>query len=285
MNRSDTRLDGFLTFWSAASFYHKQRLVDGFRMMGFEDLAPRSSTLDASLRAGLKKVYPGQNYLISANKGGLCVYEVKRGDKDEANDFRHLYTYWLDGEEHNCLQMDPYNQEEGRRVIDSFNQFCGYVTQDAVTAALVSIVIGKWRGVTLRPTGGVYWLPEEYDCDWTRMAAIVEGAGAIGTPNVYMIRHRLDAEAVRAVRDGLIAEIRNEAERVEDEVMDPDSKLGALALTNRKEYANTLLDKLGLYENLLGVAMTEIKESVEKVQGLAAIAALRAAAAQTGGVS
>ena len=49
---------------------------------------------------------------------------------------------------------------------------------------------------------------------------------------VYLLRHRMDADAVRAVRDAVVAEVQGEAARIRDEVQTGD--LGGRALETRK---------------------------------------------------
>ena len=89
---------------------------------------------------------------------------------------------------------------------------------------------------------------------------------------MYVLRHRLDADAVRAVRDAVVAEVQAEADRIRDEVAAGD--LGGRALETRKKQAAELRDKVLLYEDLLSVGLPGLHTAVDQADQAAATAAL-----------
>lgn len=277
MNPGSIRLDGMITFWSAASFYSRSQLKTSLAALGLEPFAPHQSTYDANLRYSLARVFNTGEDLIRSNKGGFCVLREVRGEREQSNDYVSRYTFWLDGPEHNKLMMRPVDQGVGEQVARVFNEFCGLVTHHAVTKMLTAL-LARLGGVPLRPTGAVYWLPAQAESDWQAISQAVESAAAHGHMAVYLIRHQFDQDSVRAVRDALISEAEAEAERIEREVM--SEELGARALETRKASANQVIDKLTDYERLLDTTLQGVKSRLETVLGLASVAALRAAAAQ-----
>src|SRR5205823_15051056 len=127
-------------------------------------------------------------------------------------------------------------------------------------------------GVRLRPGGAVYWLPGHRLGEWSRVAAAVESC-AEGRPSaVYVLRHRLDADAVRAVRDAVVSAVQAEAQRIGTEVS--AGELGGRALEARRQQASELRAKVLLYEDLLSVGLAGLHRAVDAADQAAATAAL-----------
>jgi hypothetical protein len=114
------------------------------------------------------------------------------------------------------------------------------------------------------------------------VAAAAERA-ADGRPSaVYVLRHRLDADAVRAVRDAVVAEVQAEAGRICAEVAAGD--LGGRALETRKQQAADLRDKVLLYEDVLSVGLAGLHAAVDRADQAAATASLLLGAHGSNGV-
>jgi hypothetical protein len=133
-------------------------------------------------------------------------------------------------------------------------------------------VVDAFGGTRLRPSGAVYWIPGPKLDDWARVGRAVEAAADGGASAVYLLRHRLDAEAVRAVRDAVVAEVQGEAERIRTEVT--GGQLGGRALETRQGQAADLRAKVLLYEDLLNVGLAGLHQAVDAADQAAATAAL-----------
>jgi hypothetical protein len=169
-----------------------------------------------------------------------------------------------------ALSFDPHDGRAAA-VGDAFRAQRGRMPATQVAAALVRVV-AELGGTRLRPGGAVYWVPGHRLDEWARAAAAVESA-ADGRPSaVYVLRHRMDADAVRAVRDAVVAEVLTEAERVQAEVAAGD--LGGKALESRRRQAAELRAKVLLYEDLLSVGLAGLHRAVDAADQAAATAAL-----------
>src|SRR5438128_2524495 len=75
-------------------------------------------------------------------------------------------------------------------------------------------------GTRLRPSGGLYWLKDGADLDrFAELSRKVEAAACLGSKSsVYIIRHAMDLDALRAVRDAINAEIARDAAEIQDQV-------------------------------------------------------------------
>ena len=101
-------------------------------------------------------------------------------------------------------------------------------------------------------------------------------AGVVRPNAIYLIRHPLDADALRAVRDAIAAEVRAESGRILREVT--SGELGERALEHRQQQAADLRQKIGLYEELLGVGLEQLHRAVDEADQAAGVAAILAAA-------
>src|SRR5262249_51436552 len=146
------------------------------------------------------------------------------------------------------VRIAPYDFTLAQDLIERFNRQLGLLTPAQVSAGLVNL-LGHLGGTRLRPTGAIYWLADDKLPVWQGAAAAVETSG-VGRPNaVYLIRHEMDAGAVRAVRDAIVQDVSSRAARLQEEVL--KGELGERALLAREREAQELRDKIKLYENLL----------------------------------
>ena len=152
----------------------------------------------------------------------------------------------------------------------------GLLGAGQVGACLVSVVEGL-GGTRLRPSGGIYWLPEHLLATWSALAQVVEGAAAFSKHAVYTMRNAMDADAVRAVRDAICHEVLAEAGRLKDEIR--SGELGERAVEGRKAQAAELRKKVDLYEGLLNVGLTELKKACEDAELAEATATILLSAA------
>jgi hypothetical protein len=140
-----------------------------------------------------------------------------------------------------------------------------------LSAALVRVV-DTLGGTRLRPSGAVYWVPGPKLDEWARVGRAVEAAADGGASAVYLLRHRFDADAVRAVRDAVVCEVQSEAERIQAGVA--AGQLGGRALETRQELATALREKVLLYEDLLSIGLAGLHRAVDAADQAAATAAL-----------
>jgi hypothetical protein len=99
----------------------------------------------------------------------------------------------------------------------------------------------------------------------------VEASAVGGKHSVYYIRHDMDADAVRAVRDAIVAEITQESKRIHEEIL--SGELGERALAYRAEEAEALRKKIALYEDLLDTGLEDLRQGLDLAeQGVAAAA-------------
>ncbi len=267
----ESRLDvgGGVVFWSLAEWTDRRRLTAAFQALDLGPFVPEPRPPSAALKDALEDVLSGPRVLVRplATRDGFAVVTEDRGLA--VNQYATALTARVTGEPP-VLSFDPWDLR-AVRVEEAFRAQLGRISGNQLSAALVK-VIDFLGGTRLRPSGAVYWLPGHRLDPWASVADAVERA-AEGRPSaVYVLRHRLDADSIRAIRDAVVAEVRAEAIRIRDEVLAGD--LGGRALETRKRHAAELRDKVLLYEDLLDVGLKGLHVALDEADQAAATAAL-----------
>lgn len=119
----------------------------------------------------------------------------------------------------------------------------------------------KLGAVSLRDSGGVYFIPRKDIEIWNKIADAVEETGS----TIFRIPAMRTAETVAAITDALTAEAAAVAQTMEDELMATgDDALGVRALKTRAASATALLEKLSTYEDLIGRQL-DIRQRIESL--------------------
>jgi hypothetical protein len=269
MVRSDLDVGGAVVFWALADWTSRQRLEAEFGGLGLGALVPDPRPAPACLRAALDEAFAGPRVLVRplASRDGFAVVKEDRGLA--ANRYDTQLTARVAGTPP-TLTFDPW---DGRAVLveEGYRRQLGRVPAAQVSAALVKVVEAL-GGIRLRPSGAVYWVPGHRLEDFAAAAGAVERAAENRPSSVYLLRHRLDRDAVRAVRDSVVHEVRAEADRICAEVTGGD--LGARALEARQKHAGELRQKVLLYEELLSVGLRGLHAAIDQADQAAATAAL-----------
>jgi hypothetical protein len=268
----ENRLDvgGAVVFWSLAEWSDRGRLAAGLAALGLNSLAPEPMPAPAALRAALEHVFGGPRVLVRplASRDGFAVVREDRGLA--SNQYQTQLTARVGIGSPPDLKFDPHDTR-ALAVEGSYRLHLERVSAAQVSNSLVRLV-ETLGGTRLRPSGAVYWVPGHRLDDLARAARAVEEAADRRPNAVYVLRHRLDADAVRAVRDAVVAEVYAEAGRIKEEVL--NHELGTRALETRQKQAAELREKVSLYEDLLSVGLKGLHRAVDEADQAAATAAL-----------
>jgi hypothetical protein len=222
---------GIITFWTVGRFVHLAPLKAGLEAAGFGAAAPAARTPQAALRDALEEVFPLRTHRVEPlkNRSAFEVVCISRGE--ERNEYRHERYVGID--EARSVSVRPYDLSIARAVVAAFGKHAGLVRCNDVSNSLLA-VLGQLAGVPLKPGGHIYWLPGPALAQWRHVSRAVEQAPTQGgASRVQVIKHALDADEVRAVRDGILAEVSAETARIKDEVM--NGELGRRAIHTRPD--------------------------------------------------
>lgn len=264
---------GTVSFWTLTATPHAA-LADALESIGFKDFTPERTTPFMSLYNALRSIYP-QKLVRQLKKNGFTVVTEETGEDENA--YSSSMTAKLevaDGDGEPALKITGGTAEEQRAVHAGYRAGRDMVSATSVGQMLARIARDKASATLLRPTGGIYWIAEKYMQDWRRVSDAVERAGRGN--RIYAIHHELDADAVRAVHDSLIEEMRGNIERLTREIN--SGELKERALTSREAEARSLASKVKEYEIILGTSLAALKAELESVETAAATAVMLASA-------
>jgi hypothetical protein len=270
MIESTLDVGGAVVFWTASEFTDREKLRAGLAPLGFDEFIPDPRPHASVLKDALEEALGGPRVLVRplADRDGFTVVREERGKS--TNSYTTDLIARVATPDSVNIDYDPLD-ERASLVNAAFRKHRGRIPAVQLSGCLVKVVefLG---GTRLRPTGAVYWIPGPKLDDWASVARAVEQSSDGRPSAVYCIRHRLDPDAVRAIRDALVAEVQGDAGRICDEVTSGD--LGTRALETRKRQASELRDKVLLYEDLLSVGLVDLHRVVDAADQAAASAAL-----------
>jgi hypothetical protein len=276
MQEASLEIGGGVVFWTLSEWTSRNLLVQHFDRLGLLQFVPEQLATPTALREALEQTLGGARILIRplAKRDGFAVVREERGST--GNHYVSEMTARVGEGNHPVLYFEP-NDDRSRLVEQAFYQQLGRISNGQLSSALVNVV-ENLDGTRLRPSGAIYWIPGPRLDDWGRIADAVERSADSGKSSLYLLRHRLDQEAIRAVRDAVVGEVKGEVKRIQGEIV--SGELGSRALQARKQQAHDLRDKVNVYEDLLQVGLQGLHQILDDADQAVATASLLIGASQ-----
>jgi len=178
MQHRELKLNGVIGYWSLVDGTPLDVVHDGLKPAGLSHCVPVEMTDKPSLRRALATVYPGRRQLIRPLEG-KAGFAVIHESTDDSGDMVHeqqmqvliIYPSHMGGEAY--LVFRPADHFLVQRVRDEFDKEKGKVPASQMGQILVRCV-EELKGVSLRPSGGFYWLAEEDVPKWEQVCDVIE---------------------------------------------------------------------------------------------------------------
>ena len=254
---------GAVVYWGVGNT-NRSQLARGLDDLGLVQYLPNKRTPDSSLFNALKHEVPeggiSRDYTIQSLKdrgnNGYEVVEILKGEK--YNTYNVLFSARVDKTSEKVVFSEglwDYSVIDNISVQKEYDNFREVVTGSAMGACLVDIC-QHFRGTSLRPSGGIYWLPEDVVETWDKVGQAVSDSSTGGNEsNVYRLRTVLDESAAAAVIDAITAEVDAQS----GEIIEGIGELGERALRTREERSRNLKAKVEHYEQMLGEGLDKLK--------------------------
>jgi hypothetical protein len=280
------RVEGAVVFWSAGAT-QRSELKAVYELLGLSEFMPGEKTPEAGLLQSLKSCLKlhrgnGESFLIIPRRNRrMDGFEVQRVMHGKVNEYHTMLIARVG--EHNgpMVEAGPdYNREFRKNnhceadeeilqwrndyLYHDYHKAMNRVEGSAVGRSLVSIV-EHLDGLTLKDTGGVYWVPSE-----AVPVIMAMREGLRSTVAIDVLENKPTVEAIEAFRRALTREIDTEVQEISKEISGGD--LGERALENRAERARELLNKISSYEDILGTTLETLRDSVDVPKQAAATA-------------
>ncbi len=271
-----TRFDiaGAAVYWTLGENTDFNRFSSALSAAGFRKHVPERPTDYACLRDTLQDDQSGA--VVFPVKGTPTpTFEVVRvrGDGEaKRNEYRHVMTASVTASGN--IETDTGDPATDYRLTAAFRWRREQLPYHLVSRALVEIVF-QLQGVTLRPSGGIYWIPSAALERWEMVANAIQ-AGSQKNKS-YALRTMLDEHSATALREALAAEIEREADSINSTLSNPET--GLRSATTQRQKAKSLRRKIEAYENSFTMALPELKKQLDRAVGIEAIATVFEAAA------
>jgi hypothetical protein len=268
------RCDGAIVMWSLSEFSYLAAIRNGLQNLYYpEKYWPHARTYAAALKDALYEVCGSKTTLIRPLKSengvdGFAVIEEERCTG--YNNYKAGLIAQVTSDPQ--ILLSPFD-DRAEPITTQFNKQLGLVRPASITTSLTAI-IGHLGGTPLRPNGCVYWLPEYSIGKWIQVTDVIAGASHNGRNAVHIIRHDLDADAILAVKDAIMAEIQTAVHRIADDLSTGD--MGERALDNRQQQARELRGKIAEYEKILSVGLGQLHSAIDDTEVAIGQAALLA---------
>jgi len=179
-------------------------------------------------------------------------------------------THW--DSQRSCPSVTPQNHPLASKILANFTRVQTELSSEDISAWLVRLAT-KMSAISLRDTGGVYFVPRKGMEFWR---SVVRALQAASQHRLFKLPAMKNAEVVEAVIDAVTAEAEAEAAVMEAELAkEGDDALGARALTGRATRCEAVLAKVSTYEVLLGVKLDALRARMETLKADLATAALQ----------
>lgn len=282
MNTNRTlEIVGAVTFWNCDKQNDLAAIKEGLDELGYGDCAPHARTAFAASKVALTESFGTADHIIRAldNNIGLAVYHETQGNDGNEYDLRCLVRIEADDE----IAIELHGAAAGNgdirdRIRERFTTALGQVCATAIGTALSKLTT-KLAGLSLRPNGGVYWIPEYNRARFEKVAEVFEKAGKNGRTQVHMLQTARDDRAVRAVHRSLIKEVTDECTKIRDEIATRGDGITDRWRTSRESELEAMMTKLGSYESLMEESLVDLRKLVTDVKATVTLDAVSGSAA------
>ena len=248
---------GAIVWWRLTDAVSVDRLAAAWTMAAHPmGLLPNRSSGFAALRSALQDVSKGNRVLVRPLEGriGFALVDEEASRDDLQYDVR--VTVKLDDNEDVGLIFSHAGGQESD-IEKAFNARKGSYSGGRIGSWLSDLAMHQCSGISLRPTGGVYFIPRDSVEQFRSYADALEMSSAC---TVYEVPAMESESAVKAILDALMAEAETEVEEIATDLA-PDTH--KKSLNSRKRRCEAMGKKLEAYADLLGDALDGIKAKLD----------------------
>jgi len=274
MNEQQISAMGATVYWSAGPT-DRELLIERLESIDMQRFTPKERTEFSCLENAVKEYCARLDSHRRRNdprdrivqkhenpkENGVEVVEVDRGES------QNYYTQDFSVRVQNGRIVSTGGYADDYELQQLYDRFRSEITGVSVGQTLVAI-LAELGGTALRPSGGVYWIPEGAVETWREVVQAVEGSSPAGKNSIYMLRTIMDESAIKAVRDAIVHEITSAAALISEEIY--SGELGEEALKNRQNRALKLRQRIGQFEGFLGETLETLKGIVQSMENTAA---------------
>lgn len=268
-----SRVDGKQTFWNLCDHFDREVLYEGLKELKWRQHCPLKRSNSSALKEALQELVRQWKLkdvmvrpLDNVDEDGYAVVLEETGSTH--NDYETLFTVKWERPSDNVepyTVLTEYSHKADNIAINKwFQHYRKRITSHAVAKMMKVIIVERLAGISLRPSGGFYWIPAQSLDLYADLIKLIEKA-ADGKCKIYLPEFNLsDPGAVEAVRDAIIDDITRRKEIIEEQAKREGVR--QKALENRKQDAKSLHDRVREYEGFLGEALGELHKVADECE-------------------
>lgn len=280
MEHSQIKIGGAVVFWKLEAEFNRGAVVSGFASIGMDDYAPDERPDGQCLKEALADEFnfldgKGKTVMVNAlkEKGAFEVVLMEKGEQQ--NDYRQVC--WAKAKEGEISLYNTNGHSPGIR--ERFAARKAVVSGSQVSQSLINMLDDR-QAVSLRPNGGVYWIPASLIGWWSRVCGTIEKAGG-GKTACYCLSTVHDPDMVRAVAGGIADEVDKVVREINNEMFS-DAEKSSDDYRKLRDKARNMGERLKSYEVHLDSSLSALRAAIEETETAAATARLAQAAQECG---
>lgn len=272
----DREAAGAIVLWRLQGETDASKLEAALKEAGLEALMPSLPSAAVALRRALR-AHESKHVLARAlpNGGYAMVRESPRESAEQPLEYEVLLTVHVSSE--GRLDFKHPFTVDTQTLVDSITEaaFENMLRLEASdTGSWLSRCVDVVKAVPLRDTGGVYFVPRETLPTWRKIVDALRGASHSYGSEIPALK---STDAIAAILDSLNREADAFLERVQEELssaVQEKGGMGSRAVKTRLQRCEESMEKLAVYEKLLGVSLDSVRARVEGMQANLAAAVL-----------
>ena len=275
-------VNGRIVFWSLGSDSEYKALKDGFEQLGLSAYIPDEQSSVMSLKAALTEVYGSRRCLVrKLDKPKVPGFQITQerasGENNAGLEYHKIFSAQIPTDNRGIIFLDPEtgvqisDPKYATVVRDLFWKELDKVPRDNLARSLKRIVAQQSNGITLKETGGVYWIPENSLPLWDKVVSVTQAASPGGRNKIYGPRTLLDDDLVHMAMDWLAQNVESEMGQIRERLGKAKTKRGK---STQEDAASDLHDKVKTYEGIFSKTLQGLKDSTQDLKAARVLTAL-----------
>lgn len=265
---------GAISYWRLAGPVALDQLTKAWAQLNLDPkLLPKPPGDEVALGRAVREQASKRRLVRPLSRRGAwaIVDETVAGERLDYTTVMHITFKDGHGPEFDWSGASETASGLRQAIYDAYARHRAELAPEDISAWLIKLADAN-NAVTLRDTGGIYFVPRPGVPFWRSVVTALE---AVSSHRVFKIPAMKNSEAIDAITEAITGEARSLVAVMEEELQRTgDDKLGDRALATRADACKGLLAKVKSYEDLLGVQMSKVVERVEGLQAGIASAAL-----------
>jgi hypothetical protein len=267
---------GAVTYWRLSGPVSYARLAAAWKAAGLpEKELPRTPSAETILRRAVGELQERRRRIEPlARRGAWAVVDVACDRETDDLDFTVAAKVYYRSKTETApagLDIDTNDEKLAQQIRESFDEQQDALQPTDISAWLIKRVEGL-QAVSLRDSGGVYFVPRQTVATWRAICTVVE---SVTSHAVFKIPALPNSEAAKAILDAIVTEVGSVIGDIDAELDLPTAeRIGRRALAGRSTACADMLGKVGTYEQLLGRPIDDLREKIIELQVRITAAAL-----------